>query len=118
MKTTITIKSITTQEVEVSLPQFRKVNELSGFDYYAFYSEDRYKNIYFRTYKGKLMAYFAFADISDITKGEAITQSEFIKAYNDVKDTINIWHSFQNVTNDEQGEYYLTEQEQLLNSHE
>ena len=116
MKTTI--KVTTTQEVEVNLPQFRKANELSGFDYYAFYSEDRHENIYFRTYKGKLMAFHSFAEISDITKGEQITQSEFIKAYNEAKDTINIYGVSASVTNDEQGEYYLPEQEQLLNSHE
>jgi hypothetical protein len=36
MKTTIKVKTITTQEVEVSLPQFRK----DGNEYYAFYSEN------------------------------------------------------------------------------
>lgn len=112
MKTTIKVN--TTQEVEVSLPQFRK----DGNEYYAFYSENYLDNIYFRVYEKKLMTFMAFCELHNINKGNQITESEFIKAFNLVKGTIDIMGDTPTITNDEQGDYYISEQEQLLNSHE
>jgi hypothetical protein len=105
MKTTI--KITTTQEVEVSLPQFRK----DGNEYYAFYSENYLDNIYFRVYKGRLMTFMAFCELHNINKGNQITESEFIKAFNSVKNTIDLVGVSPSITNDEQGEYYLTDAE-------
>ena len=106
-----TIKISTTQEVKVSLPQFRK----DGNEYYAFYSENYLDNMYFRIYKNKLICFMAFCELHNINKGNQITEIEFIKAFNSVKNTIDFVGVSPSITNDLQGEYYLTE---INNSHE
>ena len=111
MKATIKVPVTTTQEVEVSLPQFRK----DGNEYYAFYSENYLDNIYFRVYDVRLMTFMSFCELHNINKGNQITESEFIKAFNSVKNTIDFVGVFPSIANDEQGEYYLTE---INNSHE
>ena len=109
MKTTITIKSITTQEVEVSLPQFRKIEGLASTEFIAYYGEKDDDNIYFRVKEGKLSCYMAWYNINKVMEGSPISQGEFTKALNDAKDTINTYGVSASVTNDEQGEYYLTD---------
>jgi len=111
MKATIKVPMTTTKEVEVMLPQFRK----DGDEYYAIYGEDSYYNIYFRIYKNKIICFMAFTDLNNISRGVEITKEEFVKIFNDYKETINIHGASPSITNDEQGEYYLTE---INNSHE
>jgi hypothetical protein len=100
MKAKIKVPVTTTQEVEVQLPQFRK----DGDEYHAIYGEDSYDNIYFRIYKNKIICFMAFSDLNNVSKGVEITQDEFIKVFNDYKETINI-HGVDN-----KGEYYLEQQ--------
>ena len=97
MKATIKVPVTTTKEVEVQLPQFRK----DGDEYHAIYGEDSYDNIYFRTYKKKLICFMAFSDLNNVSKGVEITQDEFLKVFNDYKETMKI-----NVV-DNKGEYYV-----------
>jgi hypothetical protein len=111
MKTTIKVPITITKEVEVMLPQFRK----DGDEYHAIYGEDSYDNIYFRIYKNKIICFMAFTDLNNISRGVEITQDEFIKAFNSVKNTIDFVGVSPSITNDEQGEYYSTE---INNSHE
>jgi hypothetical protein len=56
-------------------------------------------------------------NINRVLEGTPISQTEFVQALNDAKETINTYGVSSSVTNDEQGEYYI-EQTQLLNSHE
>jgi hypothetical protein len=59
----------------------------------------------------------AWANINNVQEGTPISQTEFVQALNDAKETINTYGVSPSTTNDEQGEYYV-EQTQLLNSHE
>jgi hypothetical protein len=116
MKTTITLKetTTTTREIAVSLPLFTKVVTDYFIDYYAIYdAENTQKNMNFTLLKAteKLFKLNCFAGINNAIDGENISQSEFIQAYNEAKKTINICPSFPNVTNDTQGEYYLTDEQ-------
>ena len=97
MKATIKVPMTTTKEVEVQLPQFRK----DGDEYHAIYGEYSYDNIYFRIYKNKLICFMAFSDLNNVSKGVEIAQDEFIKVFNDYKETINLYGV------DAKGEYYL-----------
>jgi hypothetical protein len=120
MKTTITVKetTTTTREVAVLLPLFTKVVTDYFIDYYAIYdAKNTQKNMNFTLLKSteKLFKLNCFADIKNAIAGENISQSEFIQAYNEAKETINICPSFPTVTNDTQGEYYLTDKN---NTHE
>jgi len=107
MKATIKVPITITKEVEVMLPQFRK----DGDEYHAIYGEDSYDNIYFRIYKNKIICFMAFTDLNNISRGVEITKEEFVKIFNDYKETINIHGASYSITNDEQGEYYLTDAE-------
>jgi hypothetical protein len=73
MKTTITVPIITSQEVEVSLPQYRK----EGNEYYAFYSDKDTDNIYLRLNGERIMCYMAWCTLSNINKGVEISEQEF-----------------------------------------
>jgi hypothetical protein len=73
MKTTITVPIITSQEVEVSLPQFRK----EGNEYYAFYSDKDTDNIYLRLNGERIMCYMAWCTLSNLNKGVEISEEEF-----------------------------------------
>lgn len=106
MKTTIKVPVTTTKEVEVQLPQFRK----DGDEYHAIYGEDSYDNIYFRIYKNKLICFMAFSDLNNVSKGKEITQQEFVKAFNEYKETINLYGV---MTSEKEGEYYLSEKEDV-----
>jgi hypothetical protein len=117
MKTTIKVKTITTQEVEVSLPQFRRNDTIASTEFIAYYGEKDDDNIYFRVKDGKLSCFMGWYNINRVLEGTPISQTEFVQALNDAKETINTYGVFSSVTNDEQGEYYI-EQTQLLNSHE
>jgi len=118
MKTTIKVKTITTQEVEVSLPQFRRNDTIASIEFIAYYSEKDDDNIYFRVKDGKLSCFMGWYNINRVLEGTPISQTEFVQALNDAKETINTYGVTPYITNDEQGEYYISEQEQLLNSHE
>jgi|688.fasta_scaffold383650_2 hypothetical protein len=117
MKTTIKVKTITTQEVEVSLPQFRINATIASTEFIAYYGEKDDDNIYFRVKDGKLSCFMDWYNINRVLEGTPISQTEFVQALNDAKETIKIYGVSASVTNDEQGEYYI-EQTQLLNSHE
>ena len=125
MKTTIKVQetTTTTKEVEVSLPLFTKVVSDYFIDYYAFYDAvDNQKNMTFTVIVGskKLFKLNMFAGINKAIEGEKITSKDFYNAFNTSIEPIlgMSLHRHLYTTNDEQGEYYLTEQEQLLNSHE
>jgi hypothetical protein len=117
MKTTIKVKTITTQEVEVSLPQFRRSDTIASTEFIAYYGEKDDDNIYFRVKDGKLSCFMAWYNINRVLEGTPISQTEFVQALKDAKETINTNGVAPSITNDEQGEYYI-EQTQLLNSHE
>jgi hypothetical protein len=125
MKTTITVKetTTTTREVAVLLPLFTKVVTDYFIDYYAIYDAgDNQKNMTFTLLKAteKLFKLNCFADIKNAIAGENISQSEFASAFIDVTEEIisKQVHMRATITNDTQGDYYINEQEQLLNSHE
>jgi hypothetical protein len=115
MKAKIKVPITTTQEVEVQLPQFRK----DGDEYHAIYGEDSYDNIYFRIYKNKLICFMAFSDLNNVSKGVEITKEEFVKTFNEYKETINLYgvhnkgeYYVEDLTEDEKQAYYY-QQEQL-----
>jgi hypothetical protein len=106
MKATIKVPMTTTKEVEVQLPQFRK----DGDEYHAIYGEDSYDNIYFRIYKNKLICFMAFSDLNNVSKGVEITKEEFVKTFNEFKETMNInGVDKQYLTSEKEGEYYLSD---------
>jgi hypothetical protein len=115
MKTTITVPIITSQEVEVSLPQFRKIEGLASTEFIAYYGEKDDDNIYFRVKEGKLSCYMAWYNIKKVIEGSPISQGEFTKVLNNAKETINTYGVSATVTSDTQGEYYLTDKN---NTHE
>jgi hypothetical protein len=115
MKTTIKVKTITTQEVEVSLPQFRRSDTIASTEFIAYYGEKDDDNIYFRVKDGKLSCFMAWYNISRVLEGTPISESEFMQAFNDAKETINTYNDSPSITNDQQSEYYITQQN---NSHE
>jgi hypothetical protein len=110
MKTTITVPIITSQEVEVSLPQFRK----EGNEYYAFFTEKDTDNIYLRLNGERLMCYMAWCTLSNISKGVEISEEEFKTALKVARyDLVSLTAELEmpTVTNDTQGDYYLTDEQ-------
>jgi hypothetical protein len=108
MKTTITVPIITSQEVEVSLPQFRK----DGSDYYAFYSDKDNDNIYLRLNGERLMCYMAWCTLSNINKGVEISEEEFKTALKVARyDLVSLTAELQ-LTDQEKEDYGSTAGEQ------
>lgn len=87
MKTTINVPS--SKEVEVSLPQYRRLDN----EFFAFTSKNRYDNTYFRTSDNRLICYMAFCDISDINKGIEISRNEFVHAFDAAKESMIFEHN-------------------------
>ena len=125
MKTTINIaKTITTTEqIEVQLPLFTK--EVSDYfiNYYAIYNNDNNKNNISISIYAKSKDLFnlcRFVGITSAIKGEVISSREFANILSDVTEEIISLkvHARATTTNDEQDDYYISEQTQLLNSHE
>jgi len=104
MKSTITVNKQSTQEVEVTLPFYSKIESGIITEYFAIKSTllSDTENIYMMFKDGSLYIYRELSDINDAVKGEQISESEYLAV---------VKNATKNLAEKYNGSYYMTDQE-------